>query len=283
VSAAPQHAGRGWRARARAAPGVVRRAWVIAPALFALFFVLPLLGLLLRALTDGDVGAELRSSATWTALRLSVLTATLALLLAVLLGTPLAFVLATARSGWARVAATLLDLPLVLPPVVSGIALLTVFGRRGYLGEPLDGAGISLSFTTAAVVMAQLFVAGPYYLRSAYAGFAAADPRFAGLAYTLGLSPWTTFRRVTLPLVWPSLAGGAVLCWSRALGELGATLLFAGSLPGRTQTMPLAIVAAFESPAGLAGAVSISVILVGFALALLLLIHRYTNAPGAYR
>ena len=119
---------------------------------------------------------------------------------------------------------------------MSGIALLTVFGRRGYLGDPLSEAGITLSFTTAAVVLAQLFVAAPYYVRAAYAGFSAMDPRFEGVAYTLGLSRWRTFRSVTLPLVWPALAGGAVLCWARALGELGATLLFAGSLPGRTQT-----------------------------------------------
>ncbi|MQC27610.1 MAG: molybdate ABC transporter permease subunit [Chloroflexi bacterium] len=268
---------------ARPRATVLRHAWVVLPAAFALFFIVPLVGLLVRAASDGDVGAQLRAGSTWTALRLSVMTATFALALAIVLGTPLAYALASSRASWARLAATLLDLPLVLPPVVSGIALLTVFGRRGYLGEPLAEAGISLSFTTAAVVIAQLFVAGPYYLRSAYAGFAGTDPRFQGVAYTLGLSRWTTFRRVTLPLVWPSLAGGAVLCWARALGELGATLLFAGSLPGKTQTMPLAIVTAFESSAGLAGAVSIAVILVGFALLLLLLLHRYTNAVGPYR
>ena len=109
------------------------------------------------------------------------------------------------------------------------------------------------------------------------------DPRFEGVAYTLGLSRWRTFRSVTLPLVWPALAGGAVLCWARALGELGATLLFAGSLPGRTQTMPLAILSAFESSAGLAGAVSIAAILVAFALVLLVLLHRASTPGGAYR
>jgi molybdate transport system permease protein len=260
-----------------------RRAWVVLPALFGAFFLLPLLGLIWFALTDGDVAAELGRSTVWDALRLSLFTSTLTLVLAVLLGTPLAYLLATSQASWARLAATLLDLPLVLPPVVSGIALLTVFGRRGYLGEPLADAGITLSLTTAAVVFAQLFVAAPYYIRAAYAGFSAMDPRFEGVAYTLGLSRWRTFRSVTLPLVWPALAGGAVLCWARALGELGATLLFAGSLPGRTQTMPLAILSAFESNAGLAGAVSISVVLVLFALALMILLHRMTTAGGAYR
>ncbi len=261
----------------------IRRLWVVPPLAFGLFFVLPLAGLALRALTDGDVAAELRSDTTLDALRLSVITATLTLVIAVGLGTPLAYLMARSRSGLMRLAATLFDLPLVLPPAVAGIALLTMFGRRGYLGEPLDDIGLSLSFTTAAVLLAQLFVAAPYYVRSAYAGFAGADPNFENVAYTLGLSRWRVFRSVTLPLIWPALAGGAVLCWARALGELGATLLFAGSLPGRTQTMPLAIIAAFESPAGLAGAVSISVVLVVVALALMVALHRFTTSQGPYR
>ena len=271
--------GRGTAGRASAG----RVALIAAAALLVLFFALPLLGLVWRAISDGDVADELGSGATWDAMRLSVLTSTLTLGLAVLLGTPLAYLLARSRSPAARLATSLLDLPLVLPPTVAGIALLAAFGRSGYLGETLDEVGLRLSFTTAAVVLAQLFVSAPFYVRAAYAGFAGADPRFEGVAYTLGLSRWRTFRSVTLPLVWPALAGGAVLCWARALGELGATLLFAGSLPGRTQTMPLAILSAFESSAGLAGAVSISVVLVAFALALMVLLHRATTAGGAYR
>jgi len=257
--------------------------WVVLAAAFGLFFVVPIIGLFVRALTDGDVGAELQSTATWEALTLSVATATLATGIALALGTPLAYLLAGSSSRWARAAATALELPIVLPPVVAGIALLTVFGRRGYLGEPLDEAGIAVSFTTAAVVVAQVFVAAPFYIRSAYAGFVSADPRYEGVAYTLGLSRWQTFRRITLPLVWPALAAGAVLCWARALGEFGATLLFAGSLSGETRTLPIAIVTAFESPAGLAGAVSISVILVAFAVVLLLILVRFTSPRGAYR
>ena len=258
-------------------------ALLVASALLALLFLLPLVGLLWRALSDGDVGDELGASQTWEALRLSVITATITLAFAIVLGTPLAYLLARSRSGAARVATSLLDLPLVLPPTVAGIALLTAFGRSGYLGDALDDIGIELSFTTAAVVLAQLFVSAPFYVRAAYAGFVGADPRFEGVAYTLGLSRWRTFRSITLPLIWPALAGGAVLCWARALGELGATLLFAGSLPGETQTMPLAILAAFESEAGLVGAVSLSAVLLGFAFVLLLALHRVTGPVGPYR
>ena len=256
---------------------------VVAAATLLLFLALPLAGIVWRAVTDGDVAAELRSGAAWDALRLSVVTSTLTLALAALLGTPLAYLLARSRSSAARVLTSLLDLPLVLPPTVAGIALLTAFGRGGYLGGTLDAIGLTVSFTTAAVVLAQLFVSAPFFVRAAYAGFASMDPHLEGVAYTLGLSRWRTFRSVTLPLVWPALAGGAVLCWARALGELGATLLFAGSLPGQTQTMPLAILAAFESEAGLAGAVSLSVLLLGFAFVLLVALHRLTATSGPYR
>ena len=266
-----------------AGPALARSVLGLAAAALALLLLLPIAGLVWRALADGDVARELGAGETWAALRLSAATATAALALAVLFGTPLAYLLARSRSRAARLAAALLDLPLVLPPTVAGIALLTAFGRNGYLGDALAGAGVALSFTTAAVVLAQLFVSAPFYVRSAYAGFAGADPRFEGVAYTLGLSRWRTFRSVTLPLVWPSLAAGAVLCWARALGELGATLLFAGSLPGRTQTMPLAILAAFESGAGLAGAVSLSVVLLAFAAVLLAALHRLTGPRGPYR
>ena len=268
--------------KARWSPGRLLSFWWLVGILFALFFVVPLVGLVARALTDGDVGEQLSSGATWRALRLSVITATITVVIAVVLGTPLAFFVARSRSPFVRAGASLLDLPIVLPPTVAGIALLTMFGRNGYLGDSLDTLGVSLSFTTVAVVMAQLFVSAPFYIRGATAGFAAADPRFEGVAYTLGLSRWRTFRSVTLPMVWPALAGGAVLCWARALSELGATLLFAGSLPGETQTMPLAILAAFESEAGVAGAVSISVILLAFAFVLLLALHRLTAVRGPY-
>ena len=159
----------------------LRRLWVVPPIVFALFFVLPLVGLFVRALTDGDVGSELGSGRTWDALWLSVFTATFSLGISIAFGTPLAYMLARSRSTSMRLAASLLDLPL------AGIALLAMFGRRGYAGEPLEGAGIALSFTTAGVIAAQVFVSAPYYVRTAYAGFVAADPRFEGVAHTLGL------------------------------------------------------------------------------------------------
>jgi len=256
--------------------------WLSLSLLFVLFFALPLTGLVWRATTDGNVGDALTSSRTLEALRLSLATATLTTVLAVVLSTPLAYLLASRPNAASRLLATLLELPLVLPPAVAGIALLTAFGRMGILGTPLAEAGVSLSFTTAAVVMAQLFVAAPYFLRAAYGGFASTDPRFEAVAATLGLSPWRVFRDVALPLARPALVGGVILCWARALGELGATLLFAGSLPGRTQTMPLAIISAFESPDGLAGAVSISVVLLAFAAVLLVALNWLARARGPY-
>lgn len=252
-------------------------------AVLTLLLLLPLAGLILRALTDGDVVTQLTTGKTWDAIQLSMFTATITLLIIVLLGTPLAYLLAHSQSRIARLTNTLIDLPLVLPPTVAGIALLTAFGRNSYLGSALEELGIRLSFTIVAVILAQIFVAAPFYIRAAYAGFVSADPRFEGIAYTLGLSRWHTFRSITLPLIWPTLVGGALLCWARALGELGATLLFAGSLPGKTQTMPLAILETFESEAGLAGAVSLSVVLLGFAFILLFALHRVTHSTGPYR
>src|SRR5207244_5670508 len=136
----------------------------------------------------------------------------------------------------------IVDLPLVLPPTVAGVALLVAFGRRGVFGAHLSGIGLDLAFTTIAVVLAQLFVAAPFYIRTVKAGFESVSPEFEGVAATLGSSPLAIFWRITLPLAWPSLVAGAILCWARALSELGATLVFAGNFSGRTQTMPLAII-----------------------------------------
>lgn len=264
----------------------MRHAWIVAailgPLVFAMFFVFPLGSLVATALTDGDVGDELTSGETWRAMRLSLVTATITLGITLLLGTPLAYWLTRTEARPVQIAATLIDLPLVLPPTVAGIALLTAFGRGGYLGEPLGEIGVELSFTTAAVVIAQLFVSAPFYIRAAVAGFAAVDRRLEGVGYTLGLSRWRVFRSVTVPMALPAILGGAVLCWARAIGELGATLLFAGSLPGETETMPLAILAAFESEAGLAGAVSISVVLLGFAFVLLVALRMITPERRPY-
>ena len=237
---------------------------------FALFFLLPFAGLLERGLRDGDTWDAITSGTARDALVLSLWTSTLTLALAVVAGTPLAYWLARANFPGRQVIEGLIDLPIVLPPTIAGVALLTAFGRRGLLGEPLDEwFGVTIGFSTVAVVMAQLFVGAPFYVRAARAGFAEIDEQYERVAHTLGASRLRAFVRVVLPLSWPSLAAGAALCWARALGELGATLIFAGNLRGETQTMPLAILSAFESSAGLAAAVALSLLLLAVGLLVL--------------
>jgi molybdate transport system permease protein len=177
---------------------------------------------------------------------------------------------------------TLIDLPMILPPTVAGVALLMAFGRRGVAGVWLDRLGIQISFTTLAVILAQSFVSIPFYIRAARAGFRSVDQELERVAYTLGHSPFNTFLRVTVPLAFPALLSGAVMAWARALGEFGATIMFAGNLIGRTQTMPLAIYMAMESD--LTAALVLSAILVFISFSILLgvrlLLHR--SPFGAY-
>ena len=221
---------------------------LIVPALLGLaFLVLPLAGLLTRA-PWSTLGTRLAHPQVLDALRLSLVTATLATALCVLLGVPLAWLLARVPFRWRRLIRALVTVPLVLPPVVGGVALLLVLGRRGLLGRWLDSAfGITLPFSTAGVVLAEAFVAMPFLVISVEGALRGADLRYEEAAATLGASRWTVFRRVTLPLVAPGVAAGAVLCWARALGEFGATITFAGNFPGRTQTMPLAVYLALET------------------------------------
>jgi molybdate transport system permease protein len=178
------------------------------------------------------------------ALRLSAITTLLTLMLAVTLGTPLAFVLARRNFPGREAIDTLIGLPIVLPPAVAGVGLLMAFGRRGLLGPTLAGLGVTVGFTTAAVVLAQLFVSAPFYVRAARTAFESVDQELEIVSRTLGVSNWRTFWRVTVPVALPGLISGSVFCWARALGEFGATIMFAGSFQGRTQTMPLAIYAA---------------------------------------
>lgn len=253
-----------------------------APALvFAAFVVVPLGALVVRAAADDDLLPRLTSPFVLNALRLSMLTSTLALVLALLLGVPTAYLLARTRFPGRRFVTILVELPMVLPPTVAGVALLVAFGRRGVFGGWLADAGLELPFTTTAVVLAQLFVAAPFLVRSLQAGFESVDPKYERVSATLGVSALRTFWRVSLPLARPALVSGAVLCWTRALSELGATLIFAGSFEGRTQTMPLAIISAFESSAGLSGAIALSVILLAVALALLVLMRLALRDTGA--
>ncbi|MCY1139918.1 ABC transporter permease [Actinoplanes sp. Pm04-4] len=217
------------------------------PAVLGLaFLILPLAGLLIRA-PWSTLPERLTEPGILAALRLSLLTASLATVVCLILGVPLAWVLARAEFPGRRLVRALVTVPLVLPPVVGGVALLLVFGRRGLVGEWLDQTfGVSLPFTTAGVVVAEAFVAMPFLVIAVEGALRGADSRYEEAAATLGATRWTAFRRVTLPLIAPGVAAGAVLCWARALGEFGATITFAGNFPGRTQTMPLAVYLALE-------------------------------------
>ncbi|MFI7305181.1 ABC transporter permease [Micromonospora aurantiaca] len=231
------------------------------------FLVLPLAGLLLRAPWT-TLPQRLTEPGVLTALRLSLETATVATLLCVALGVPLAWLLARVEFPGRRLVRALVTVPLVLPPVVGGVALLLVFGRRGLIGSWLDETfGVTLPFTTAGVVLAEAFVAMPFLVIAVEGALRGADPRYEEAAATLGAGRFTTFTRVTLPLVAPGVAAGAVLCWARALGEFGATITFAGNYPGRTQTMPLAVYLALETD--LQAAIVLSLILLTVSVVIL--------------
>jgi len=197
------------------------------------------------------------------ALVLSLWTATVATGVCILIGVPLAFVLARTRFPGRRLLRALVTLPLVLPPVVGGVALLLAFGRSGYIGRLLDSwFGLTIPFTPLAVVMAETFVAMPFLVITVEGALQSADAGFEEAAATLGASRMAVFRRVTVPLVAPSLGAGAVLCWARALGEFGATITFAGSFPGQTETMPIAVYFALEDDPDAAFALSLVLLLV---------------------
>lgn len=221
---------------------------LVVPALLGLaFLVVPLIGLLIEA-PWSTLPDRLFSAEVGQALRLSLLCASAATVICLLLGVPLAWVLARSELPGRGVVRALVTVPLVLPPVVGGVALLLVLGRRGLIGERIDlWFGYSLPFTTTAVIVAETFVAMPFLVISVEGALRAADPRYEEAAATLGASRWLTFRRVTLPSIAPGVVAGAVLCWARALGEFGATITFAGNLPGRTTTMPLAVYLALET------------------------------------
>jgi molybdate transport system permease protein len=236
-----------------------------------LFLVLPLAGLIIRAPWH-DAARVLASEAATSALRLSLITATIAALITVLLGVPLAWLLARPTLPGASLLRALITVPLVLPPVVGGVALFTLLGRSGLLGRPLYAwTGFAFPFTPYAVVLAQVFVALPYLVLSVEGALRTADRRYEEAAATLGATPLTVFRRVTLPLVGPGIAAGAVLAWARALGEFGATITFAGNFPGTTRTMPLEIYLAVETDPG--AALLLSVLLLATSVAVLVLLR----------
>lgn len=238
------------------------------PAVLAVaFFVLPFLALLQRT-PWSDLGELLGRPVVTEALRLSVLSAFAATGLSLVLGVPLAWVLARSRVPGRSLLRAIVILPMVLPPVVGGAALLFAFGRQGLIGEPAyEGTGLLLPYSTWGVVVANTFVAMPFLVVTVEAGMRTVDQRYEDAAATLGAGRWMTFRRVTLPMATPSLLAGAVLCWARAIGEFGATVTFAGNLQGRTQTMPLAVFLALETDRD--AAIALSLVLIAVSLAVL--------------
>ncbi|MER8114558.1 molybdate ABC transporter permease subunit [Streptomyces sp. NPDC094031] len=241
---------------------------LLLPGVLALaFLLLPLLALLVRA-PWRSLPNQLTSTEVWQALQLSLVSATLATAVSLVLGVPLAWLLARTDFPGRGLVRALVTLPLVLPPVVGGVALLLALGRNGVIGKWLDAwFGVTLPFTTTAVVLAEAFVAMPFLVISVEGTLRAADPRFEEAATTLGASRFTAFRRVTLPLIAPGVAAGAVLAWARALGEFGATITFAGNFPGRTQTMPLAVYLALQNDPE--AAISLSLVLLAVSIAVL--------------
>jgi molybdate transport system permease protein len=243
--------------------------FILLGGLMVVLLAVPVLMLLWRGLTSEPL-RFLADPTVQAALRLSAWTSSAATLIALILGMPLAYLLARNRFAGRTLLEVLVDLPIVLPPSVAGIALLVAFGRRGLLGGALAPLGVSLPFTSAAVVLAQVFVAAPLFIRAARLGFNAVDAQLEEAAYTEGASQWQLFRHVMFPLTGRALFAGLVLCWARALGEFGATILFAGNLPGRTQTMPLAIFIGFQQDLGIALALaSILLIVSGLVLGVL--------------
>ena len=250
--------------------------WCAVPtSLLVLFIVLPLVALVWRAGIDPALWSSLTKHIVLDALWVTGLTTSATLLIALMAGTPLAYLLARRHFPGKWLVETATDLPLVLPPVVAGVALLMAFGRRGTLGPALAVLGIELPFTMTAVILAQLFVAGSFYIRGARLGFAAVDPELEEAAAMDGASGWACFWYVTLPLALPGITSGIVLCVARAVSEFGATLMFAGNFAGRTQTMSLAIMAALETD--LSAALALAVLLVGIA-ALVLVLSRLVGS-----
>ncbi|MDP7619335.1 MAG: ABC transporter permease [Dehalococcoidia bacterium] len=252
-------------------------------AVYVAFIGLPLLALVIRAVLADGFPSSLTTPIAMRALRLSLLTSIASVVVIVLVGTPVAYLLARRTTRVLRTVDLLIEMPLVLPPVVAGVAMLMAFGRRGLLGGPLEAVGLSLPFTTAAVVFAQVFVAAPFFIRAAKIGFQSVDTELEEISQTLGHSPWTTFWRLTLPLSWPALAGGLALSWARALSEFGATIMFAGNFLDRTQTMPLAILTAMESDVAAALGLGLMLLVASaFVLVILGLVARarFNGPPG---
>ena len=232
--------------RSRRAPGPGGPALWAITGLGALFLALPVVTLVVRAVVDGSFAHALGTAVVLDALSLSLVTTAVSLVVTVVFGLPLALVLARRSFRGSSLLEAIVDLPIVLPPAVAGLALLLVLGREGLLGPALKAFGVELPFTTAAVVFAQTFVAAPFFIRSARTGFAGIDRDLEDAARVDGASESQLFRSITIPLASPALAAGLVMSWARSLGEFGATIMFAGNVEGRTQTLPLLVYGQFE-------------------------------------
>jgi molybdate transport system permease protein len=254
--------------------GGVGGAGVVGLSVLALLFLaVPVVGLVVRAVVGGAIVEAVTSPAVRDALVLSLATTAVSLALVVVFGTPLALLLARGTFRGSSVVESIVDLPIVLPPAVAGLALLLMFGRSGVLGGALELAGIRIPFTTLAVVLAQTFVAAPFFIRTARTGISSVDRQLQDAARDLGAEESSVFRRVTLPLAAPALATGMVLCWSRALGEFGATIMFAGNLPGVTRTLPLVVYSEFQS-GDLEASIAAAAILILAAFGVLVAVRR---------
>lgn len=242
--------------------------FILPSALLLALFVLPLLAVFVRSI-DANFFNNAFSEQAFKALRLSLLTSSVTTVITILLGTPFAYILARWKFKLKPWIELFIDLPIVLPPSVAGLALLIAFGRRGVFGAAFNALGISLPFTTAAVILAQTFVAAPLYVRSARVGFAHVEKQLEEAAHVEGANQWQLFYEVMFPLAGRALFSGAILTWTRALGEFGATILFAGNLEGVTQTMPMAIYLGFERNLGVALALSVVLVIVSVLLLML--------------
>jgi molybdate transport system permease protein len=231
--------GRKWRDMG---PGFLA---IMLALLMALFLIVPTLALVWRALTlDGTVGLDY--GAVGTAVSLSLFTTAVSVIVIFLLGTPLAYYMARYQFRLKGLVSAMIELPIVMPPVVAGLALLSAFGRRGLIGLHLTSLNINITFSVTAVVLAQLFVAAPFYIRAAQSHFASLPREYEDAAAVDGADQWYTFWHIILPLSSRAMLMGLILSWARALGEFGATILFAGNIQGRTQTMPLLVYSALE-------------------------------------
>lgn len=259
-----------------------QNAWKISILPFLLFILIPLVALFLR--TNSSIIVEsLNKEQVLQAIQLSMATSLITVGVTLIIGTPVAYYLAHPHYRFHNLVDSLVDLPIVLPPAVAGVALLMAFGRSGVLGGWLSTFGISLPFTFPAVVLAQTFVAAPLYIKSAAIGLGSVDQELRHAAAIDGASRWQTFWYVTMRLAWVSILSGSVMTWARALGEFGATIIFAGNFPGRTQTMPLAIYLGFEIDLRVALVLSVILVLLSFATILLVKIVLQRSISGGFQ